>query len=103
MAWRFLHQWHRGLSARSSRRALRYAALDVRLGIVVWLTRFACPSALALLGCYRIHIAEVAHWPGFRELVTVFGREVCFTAVAATANFNHCFVAAFDFHVVKVT
>jgi hypothetical protein len=52
---------------------LRYAVLDVRLGIVVWLTRFACPSALALLGCYRIYIAEVAHWPGFRELVTVFG------------------------------
>ncbi len=33
---------------------LRYAALDVRLGIVVWLTRFACPSALALLGCYQL-------------------------------------------------
>jgi hypothetical protein len=61
------------LSASSSLRALRYAAFDVRLGMEVLLTRFACPSALALLGCYQSHMAEVAHWAGFGELITVFG------------------------------
>ena len=67
------------------------------------LTRFACPSALALLGCYQALVAEVAHWPGFSELITVFGREVLFTALAAVTNLKHRFIAAFNFHVVKVT
>jgi len=73
------------------------------LGMGVLLTRFACPSALALLGCYQSLMAEVAHWPGFRKLVTVFRREVLFTALHACANFDYRFIAAFDFHVVKVT
>ena len=48
-------------------------------------------------------MTEVAHRPGFRKLVTVFGREVLFTAFHACANLEHRFIAAFDFHVDKVT
>jgi len=85
VAWRFLHQWHRGLSARSSRRALRYAVLDVRLGIVVWLTRFACPSALALLGCCQVYLASEAYGFTVDDLITEVCREVVCVASSAVA------------------
>jgi hypothetical protein len=59
--------------------------LDVRLGIVVWLTRFACPSALALLGCCQVYLAGEADGFTVDDLITKVCREVVCVASSAVA------------------
>ena len=48
-------------------------------------------------------MAQIADGPGRRVLITVFACKVFFAALDARANADHRFIAAFDFHVVKVT
>ena len=48
-------------------------------------------------------MAEVADGPGRGVLITVFACKVFFTTLDACAQADYRFVAAFDFHVVKVT